>query len=143
MGTWNGIGTTYISATRRDAEGKNHVIEWFVLFGMPIIPLGRYHVKKTGYRSSSTSTSSRTVTSYQLLGGTGLKFWEVIGTYLFFWILSPAVVIGVPVGLGTLVGVLGLPSNIAGWILFIGFLAAVIGWIFLYLKWEEGANKGN
>ncbi len=143
MSTWNGIGTTYISTTRRDTEGKNHVIEWFVLFSMPIIPLRRYHVKKIGYQSTHGGGSTRSVTSYQLLERTGLKFGEVIGTYLFFWVLSPVFIIGAPIGLGTLAWFLGLPTNIVGWIGFIGFLAAFIVWIFLYLKWEEGASKRN
>lgn len=44
MSTLNGIGTTYLGYSHRNRDGSHFATKWFVLWGLSVIPLGRYRL---------------------------------------------------------------------------------------------------
>ena len=56
-GTLNGIGTQYIGASDRQADGSFVTTEWFVFF-VPLIPLRSCRVQYLGEQSSSGKTTN-------------------------------------------------------------------------------------
>jgi hypothetical protein len=44
MSTWNGIGTKFMGFTGKMPDGTHHATKWFVICGLPVIPLRRYRL---------------------------------------------------------------------------------------------------
>lgn len=89
MSTFNGIGTELKGFTRPDASGMHFGTRYFVVFGLPVIPLGRYYLRQTSMSAQAMNTTTR----YAIAGRSRLRFSEVLKTYLFCWIYGPAVVL--------------------------------------------------
>lgn len=70
--TYSGFGTTIYGDT-----------VWYVIFGIPIIPLGRYVVEEVGYNK------------YKFYGELKLHTWQLIWKYSVFIIAFLIVVYGI------------------------------------------------
>ncbi|MFE3934924.1 hypothetical protein ACFXPJ_14325 [Streptomyces goshikiensis] len=95
MSTWNGIGTKYLGFSRRQPDGSHHATEWFVISYMPVVPLRRYRlvVGTTEYTPGAVGGSTST-TAYRVLGRSPVRVLDVLATYLAWWIVGPALVLG-------------------------------------------------
>ncbi|WP_328563769.1 hypothetical protein [Streptomyces coelicoflavus] len=89
LGTYNAIGTMLLRNSRADASGGFFATCWFMLI-LPVVPLGRYYVRQTGFSDESGLVSIRTTTSYEIVGRSRVRWTEVVRTCLFWWIVTPA-----------------------------------------------------
>ena len=100
MGRWNGFGTTFLGFSRTDREGCNFATLWLTLLYLPFIPLGRYYVRigrtEKSYNRNARGTTSKSTTSYTVMGTTGIDGGEILKSYLYRWLICPAIVL-VPV----------------------------------------------
>ncbi len=77
----NGCGITLlIDHGKADRNSCHYATRWFTLFFLPIVPLGRYYVRKVG------------TMSYQIFASMPLSTREIIWTYLLYWIVFPVVI---------------------------------------------------
>jgi hypothetical protein len=89
--SWNGIGFEFKGLTRKDAAGYCFATRWFMIIGLPVLPLGRFYVRDDGMDFTQAGVN-RTATRYRI-GGTGrLRAVEVLRTYAFGW-LTPVIAI--------------------------------------------------
>jgi hypothetical protein len=89
--SWNGIGFEFKGFTRKDATEHCFATRWFMIIGLPAVPLGRYYVRDDGIALGQTGVN-RSATRYRI-GGTGrLRAAEVPRTYAFGW-LTPIIAI--------------------------------------------------
>ncbi|MEU9189739.1 hypothetical protein AB0D14_35400 [Streptomyces sp. NPDC048484] len=93
LGTYNAMGTTLLHNSRPDASGCFFATCWIV-FILPVVPLGRYYVRQGKITDESGFSSVRTTTEYEFVGSSRLRSVEVIRTYLYFWIAVPAAFLG-------------------------------------------------
>lgn len=98
LGVGQGNGFMLLCNTRPDDAGRFFATRWFMLL-LPIVPLGRYHVRRLGQHDIGGVASVGTVTQYQVLGRSRLRLPEILRTYLMFWIVMPAMFVG-PIVLG-------------------------------------------
>jgi len=92
----NGFGTLLLHNSRPDADGRFFATRWFMII-LPVVPLGRYHVRRLGVRQHGGFFSSAETTRYEVFGRSRLRAIEIIRTYLYFWLVLPAVFLG-PIG---------------------------------------------
>jgi hypothetical protein len=91
LGTYNAIGTMLLHNSRADESGGFFATCWFMVI-LPVVPLGRYYVRQTGYRDEGGPLSIRTTTTYEIFGRSRLRWIEVVRTYLAWWIVMPAAI---------------------------------------------------
>jgi hypothetical protein len=89
MSTFNGIGTELKGFTRPDATGRYFGTRYVTLFGLPIVPLGRYYLRQT----TSEYRGPGTVTRYAIAGRSRPRAAEILRTYLYCWLFAPAIVL--------------------------------------------------
>jgi hypothetical protein len=90
--TINGTGRTLLGFTRVDRMGGRYATVWEVGGTIPLYPLRRFYLFEGessdtsggGYQSLSRST-------FRFVGGTRLDVTEIVGTYLWAWLICPAV----------------------------------------------------
>ncbi|MBA0050180.1 hypothetical protein E0L36_04485 [Streptomyces sp. AJS327] len=93
LGTYDAIGTMLLHNSRADESGGFFATCWFMVL-LPIVPLSRYYVRQTGYRDESGLLTSRTTTTYEIVGRSRVRWTEVVRTYLLCWLVLPAVFVG-------------------------------------------------
>lgn len=102
---------------------------YFSIVGLPIVPLGRFYLRETEKLFSMQGAVSRETTRYAIAGRSRIRVGEVLRTYLFCWLLGPAIVL-VPIGL-----LLGnadeISQSIGFWWVFGGFIFWLFASIFL------------
>lgn len=91
--TYNAIGTMLLHNSRADESGGFFATCWFMVI-LPVIPLGRYYVRQTGYRDESGFFSTKTTTSYEIIGRSQVRWIEVVRTYVAWWIVMPTALVG-------------------------------------------------
>jgi len=107
MTTTNGIGTTFYDWSKRE-DGSAEATDWFVVFFLPVFPLGRSNVR---VRSSAKPKFNLLDTITAFFGsGQGFAsqietiepvtspFWRIIRTYIFGWVVVPTIAMVGPVG---------------------------------------------
>lgn len=77
-GTVNGIGTKYYGELARASDNSYITTEWFVIFYVPIFPVGSFRVRPTGQSSNYIVYSSQ---QYEVQPVTLCRR-QVISTYL-------------------------------------------------------------
>lgn len=141
LGNVNGIGLTLMPTTRTDRDGRFFAIRWVWFLFWPVIPLGRYYVSEGLSFRWGNSEFGGERTSYALHGVTRLKAVEVIGTYVWFWLVAPVAVFLPSVGFLLVMQWIGTnpmdhaSMNIGWWMLFFGSLIAMVIWPVLALAW--------
>lgn len=95
--SYNGVGTELKGFTGVDATGHRFATCWSILFGIPLIPVGRYYLREVSTTISGNAVHSRTTTRYEMAGESRLRAAEVLRTYAF-WLLGLALV-GAPLAL--------------------------------------------
>ncbi|GAA2557543.1 hypothetical protein GCM10010423_69020 [Streptomyces levis] len=93
LGTYNAIGTMLLHNSRADESRGFFATCWFMVI-LPVVPLGRYYVRVTGYGNESGLFFTSTSTSYQIVGRSRIRWTEVVRTYLAAWIVLPAAFVG-------------------------------------------------
>jgi hypothetical protein len=93
LGSYNAIGTMLLHNSRADESGGFFATCWFMVI-LPVIPLSRYYVRQTGYSDESGLFSVKTTTSYEIIGRSRVRWIEVVRTYLVWWIVMPAALVG-------------------------------------------------
>lgn len=108
----NGIGTTYFGASDREPDGSFVTTEWFILLGVPLIPLRSLRACYLG----ESHKWNRTSKSYAILGPAPLDKHLVLQAYA--WWLIPIVLAFLlgAVGGGELMGILMI-VGIGFWVL--------------------------
>jgi hypothetical protein len=96
LGSYNGCGLGFKGFTRTDSRGGCFATRWIMVLGLPLIPLDRYYVTEQGSSTFNAGNYSRTTTRYLIHGRSRLSAEEIVRTYLFQWLLGPAIVV-VPV----------------------------------------------
>ncbi|MFI2374921.1 hypothetical protein ACH5AO_07610 [Streptomyces sp. NPDC018964] len=91
--TYNALGTMLLHNSRADESGGFLATCWFMII-LPLFPLGRYYVRQTGFSDESGLLSTRTITRYEIIGRSRVRWIETVRTYLAFWIVVPAIVVG-------------------------------------------------
>ncbi len=91
--THNAIGTMLLHNSRADESGGFFATCWFMVI-LPVVPLGRYYVRQTGFSDRSGLFSIRTTTGYEVIGRSRVRGIEVVRTYLVWWIVMPAALVG-------------------------------------------------
>lgn len=108
MATINGFGTTRYDWSKRD-DGSADATEWFVVFFLPVFPLGRSNVRVW----STTKPKFNLLDTIAAFFGSGQgfecqietiapvtsPFWRIIRTYIFGWIVVPILALLGPIGL--------------------------------------------
>jgi hypothetical protein len=87
----NGIGYDLKGFTRPDARGYRFATHWFMIIGLPLVPLGRYYLRDLGL-DAARSDHVVTTTRYDIAGRSRIRAAEVARTYAFGW-LMPVVVL--------------------------------------------------
>lgn len=87
----NGIGFEFKGFTRKDESGYCFATRWFMVFGLPIAPLGRYYVRDHGIDPAGTNHLTIT-TRYEIAGWSRVRAPEVARTYAYGW-LTPAAIL--------------------------------------------------
>lgn len=93
LGTSQGFGVTLVQNTGPDAKGAFFATQW-VMIVLPIIPLGRYYVRRGRMTDTAGMFSVGTSTEYTILGRSRLRLVEVLRTLALFWIVFPAAGVG-------------------------------------------------
>lgn len=113
MYSFNGIGFDLKGLTRTDADGFCFATRWFIIAGLPIIPLGRYYVREEGMTVDATIDTTR----YTIAGTASLRMSEILRTYAFRWLTPIAVLV-------PMIAVLNRADDIGFW----WILAVVLLW---------------
>lgn len=90
MGTGVRLGTW----SRLDREGKRFAVRWISLFGMPLLPIGRFYLKPGSSFTFHSGNGTKTTTLYTFYGRAGLQLGEILRSYVYFWVACPAVIVG-------------------------------------------------
>jgi hypothetical protein len=93
LGSYDGFGFGFKGFTRTDSRGGCFATRWIMLLGLPLIPLDRYYVTEQGTSTFNAGNYSRTTTGYLIHGRSRLSAEEIVRTYLFQWVLGPAIVL--------------------------------------------------
>lgn len=128
LNTFNGTGLELKGFTRADAAGRCFATRWLVLLGMPIIPLGRYYLRQGSTTGFASGSYTEYRTRYAIEGRARPRFFEIIRTYVFCWLIGPGVVLAPTLAL--LWRVDELSDAIApdsGWS-FLAVTALALGW---------------
>ncbi|HEY8544775.1 MAG TPA: hypothetical protein VIL36_06995 [Acidimicrobiales bacterium] len=91
--TFNGFGFTMRSHTSKDPLGRQFATRWFTVFGLPLIPLERYLIEEVGADFSSYGIGSTFSERFLVHGVTSLHPLEVLGSYVWSWVIGPAFVV--------------------------------------------------
>ena len=94
--TLNGTGTTYLGAGKPYPDGWRSATLWFVVFGMPILPLRRVILRPVGETSEFTGETLH----FEFLSSGWVWPLEVLATYAVYWGLV------LPAALGPIVGMI-------------------------------------
>lgn len=89
--SYGGIGFGLKGFTRVDATGYCFATRWFMLFNLPIVPLGRYYLRELGLRPGSNHLE--TTTKYEIAGTAELHPGEILRTYAYSWLGTAAVIV--------------------------------------------------
>jgi hypothetical protein len=122
----NGHGTELKSFTRADSSGRYFATGWATVAGMPLIPLRRYYLSQGGTTFEGSVVRRTVKTHYQIAGESRLRASEVLRTYVFCWLLAPAVILGPVIAFFTQVD--AIADALSG--VFILVIAAPFAWIF-------------
>ena len=114
--TFNGIGTEYIGASDRQADGSFVTTEWFVFF-VPLIPLRSYRVQYVGERGSFSQTTEL----YHIIEQLALDTKQVLRIY---GALGGMTLVGI------LLSLFFLKAGERGISFCIGPVCAIVLWIF-------------
>lgn len=126
--TYNAFGTMLLHNSRADADGRFFATEWLMVI-LPVAPLRRYWVRQGAVHESSGFLSTSTTTEYEIFGRSALRAVEIVRTYLYFWLVLPAVFLG-PI----LYGVLWSPSRTNDTDFYmLGYMFLSVGLTFLVL----------
>lgn len=88
----NGIGLSFDGVSKPDHEGNCTATQWFTFIFVPIFPITRYKlkpIKKVPFRFE-----------FQTISKQKLVLTEILQTYLFGWILFPALIFAPFLALG-------------------------------------------
>lgn len=80
----NGIGLSFDGVSKPDHEGNCTATQWFTFIFIPIFPIARYKlkpIKKVPFRFE-----------FQTISKQKIVLTEILQTYLFGWILFPALI---------------------------------------------------
>jgi hypothetical protein len=92
--TYNGHGRTLLGYTRPDSAGGRFATVWEVAYGLPLRPYGRFYLfeGRSLLQASESPIGHQSLisTQYGFRGKTGLKPAEILGTYVWGWLLCPA-----------------------------------------------------
>lgn len=102
----NGIGFGLKGFTRTDASGYFFATRWFMIIGLPIVPLGRYYVRQARMTPKDIAGN---VTRYDVAGTARLHPGEILRTYAFCW-LTPLI------GILPLIALLERADDFSVWI---------------------------
>ena len=80
MFTFQGIGTKFLGSREQGSDGSYITTKWFVIFFLPIIPLGSYRVLKIESDPGIFNSSSK----YQSVP-VPLHWQQVLITYAIGW----------------------------------------------------------
>jgi hypothetical protein len=89
--SFNGIGFGLKGFTRVDATGYCFATRWFMIAGLPLVPLDRYYLREIGLHPRSNYVE--TITRYQIAGTAELRPDEILRTYAFGWLTPVAVIV--------------------------------------------------
>jgi hypothetical protein len=78
----NGIGITLLGIAGDDGPDESTATLWFTFAFLPVIPIRRMRVKFLSHKGSGFS--------YQFIANEKLVLSEILRTYLYCWILVPA-----------------------------------------------------
>ncbi|MBS2534934.1 hypothetical protein KGQ20_19370 [Catenulispora sp. NF23] len=126
MRSTNGTGVTLKNRSAADADGRFFATRWASVLSMPLVPLNRLYLTRQGPRQTSAvghgqNRSTRTTVDYQVLGMVAMRPGDILGTYLFHWVLCPAIILGPAAAVGTAVPALGAVWFFLSLILVAGF----------------------
>ncbi|PZT71161.1 hypothetical protein DN402_02740 [Streptomyces sp. SW4] len=93
MESFNAVGTMLLHNSRADESGGFFATCWFMVL-LPVVPLGRYYVRQTGYREDGGLLFHRATTGYEIVGRSRIRWTEVVRTYLACWIVMPGALVG-------------------------------------------------
>ncbi|WP_217166418.1 hypothetical protein [Streptomyces sp. AC512_CC834] len=148
LGTYNAIGTMLLPNSRADGSGGFFATCWFMVI-LPVVPLGRYYVRQTGYSDESGLLSIRTTTRYEIVGRSRVRWIEVVRTCLVWWIVMPAVFVGPSVAAA--VGWEDENAGLYGMFVSVGLAFLLFTLLFFYgkywrpvreVRWAEAAAGG-
>jgi hypothetical protein len=146
--TFNGCGTRYFPAGRKDQDGFSKHVLFFVLFYMPVFPLQGRLLGKSASSQHWGGPTLNTSKSYEDRGKTKLSLSDILFVYFVYWFFFPLAFV-LPVFLVVvLLDHLGVPIsgstvNTATIItLVITFIGGLIGAILLYRWLLKGDYKG-
>ncbi|MGW0602058.1 hypothetical protein ACWD11_33730 [Streptomyces sp. NPDC002776] len=131
MGTYNAIGMMLLHNSRADGSGGFLATCWFMVI-LPVVPLSRYYVRQTGYSDQSGLFSTRTTTSYDIVGRSRVRWIEVVRTYLVWWIVMPAAFVG-PIVVA--VGQEDENAGLYGMFVSVGLVFLLLTLVFFYGKY--------
>ncbi|MCB9422203.1 MAG: hypothetical protein H6667_20540 [Ardenticatenaceae bacterium] len=80
----NGIGLTFLGIAPMDENNETTTTRWFTFLFLPILPLGRSRIRFLPHKGTGFS--------YVELGREPIVWREVALTYLFGWIIFPALI---------------------------------------------------
>lgn len=90
LGTGNGIGGTFIRGIRYHLQTASCAYyNFFVVFNIPIIPLGCYLAKEDGFEYINYK---RSVQKYKIIGELKWNILEVINIYLYTYSVISAII---------------------------------------------------
>ncbi|MEY9934509.1 hypothetical protein ABH926_009177 [Catenulispora sp. GP43] len=125
MRSTNGTGVTLKNRSAPDAEGRFFATRWASVLSMPLVPLNRLYLAQQGPARTNSVGYGRnrtgTTVGYQILGMVAMRPEDILGTYLFHWLLCPAIIFGPAAALGTAVPALGVVWFFLSLILVAGF----------------------
>lgn len=141
LGTFNGFGVQLLGGSRTDDTGRRFMTAWFML-SLPLIPLGRYYVRKGATTFDGNMAYSVERTDYTFSGVARLRLLDVVRTYLVFWLIGPATV------LLPWIWIIGkfseIPSDTSAWLFFLALagvalapVALVIGLVWCITLYQK------
>ncbi|TDD93329.1 hypothetical protein [Actinomadura rubrisoli] len=123
LSTFNGIGYELKGFTRTDPSGRCFATRWWVVL-LPLLPLERYYVTE----KEMTADAVGWTTHYLIHGQSYLRIGEIVRTYLFCWLIGPAMALGPSLGLAALmIEVVDASFNVPFWVIVVTIVGGFIG----------------
>ena len=129
--TLNGFGTTYLGIGEPEEEGWRTATLWFVIAGLPLIPLKYRLIRPTLQKTEFGDTT----TEMEIADSGFPRIGQVLKTYLLYWCFHLPLAVGPPIG--TLIWTLNAEKGtfgdeygiyiLIGTVLWVGIYAGIVG----------------
>lgn len=96
MSTFQGIGTQHLGISAKQPDGSYQATRFFVVLFLPVFPVSHDTFIPQAMRTDHRVNTTTVTTEYLLMHREPVRWGEALRVYLMWWLLLPAVLLGMP-----------------------------------------------